>query len=204
MVSLALTLLTLPLAAHSQSLDALAGSAADAAAQAALETVDPSNPLIISRAQVIARAGDLINNIRKRLDACGDKGMLSLSAQPERRAQAVPLRAPLNWNPQLADAAQHHASAMVNERFFDHEDPDGDTVGDRVSRVGYQWRQVGENLAAGHETLEAAVGGWLMSTGHCEIMIDDTYTEFGVARASSTNPTDNYGVYWALVVAKPR
>lgn len=158
------------------------------------------------RAQAIARASELINNIRQKLDDCGDRGMLALAQERPANAPVpqVPARPPLQWNAQLASAAEQHARAMVDQRFFDHVDPAGNTVGSRVSRTGYRWRQVGENLAAGHDSIEEAVQGWLLSDGHCQVMIDGTYTEFGLARVRSRDPLDSYGVYWALVVAKPR
>ncbi|MGH1357708.1 MAG: CAP domain-containing protein [Burkholderiaceae bacterium] len=165
-----------------------------------------SNPVDLTRSQAIARAGELINTIRQKLDACGDSGMMALSQEPAKQAPVaqIPSRPLLQWNTQLASAAEQHARAMVEQRFFDHVDPAGDTVGNRVSRAGYRWRQVGENLAAGHESIEEAVQGWLLSTGHCEVMIDETFTEFGLAQVRSADPLDSYGVYWALVVAKPR
>lgn len=165
-----------------------------------------SQPNDANRSLAIARASELINTIRRKLDACGNRGMLALASERPANAPApeVPSRPPLQWNAQLASAAEQHARAMVEQRFFDHVDPDGNTVGSRVSRTGYRWRQVGENLAAGHDSIEEAVRGWLLSNGHCEVMIDGTYTEFGLARVRSQDPLDTYGVYWALVVAKPR
>lgn len=149
------------------------------------------------------RAATLINNIRARLDACGDKGMLAI-ADAGRPAPEIPERPALTWNDRLADAALGHSRAMASQSFFDHVDPQGRTVGGRVDRVGYRWRVVGENLAAGHADIDEAVRGWLLSTGHCEVMIDARFTEFGLARVNPTNPGDPYGSYWTLVVAQPR
>lgn len=152
------------------------------------------------REQAVARASELINNIRNRLDACGDKGMLAANGP----SAPVPARPALQWNERLARAAQQHASAMVEQGFFAHVDPAGTTVGDRVSERGYRWRQVGENLAAGLPTIDAAVREWLLSSTHCEVLIGPRFTEFGLARVRSPNPGDLYGTYWALVVAQPR
>ncbi|MEZ5657330.1 MAG: CAP domain-containing protein [Burkholderiaceae bacterium] len=148
------------------------------------------------------RAAQLINNIRAKLDACGDKGMLAVSNGASQAE--IPVRPALTWNDQLADVALRHSRAMAEQAFFDHVDPQGRTVGKRVSRVGYGWRVVGENLAAGHATIDEAVRGWLLSTGHCEVMIDGRFTEFGLARVDPMNPGDPYGSYWTLVVARPK
>ncbi|MFK7966335.1 MAG: CAP domain-containing protein [Burkholderiaceae bacterium] len=209
-----LSLSALSMPAASQALDAAAGTAASAAAQAALALTDPDNPVRGAREQAIARTADLLNNIRARLDACGEHGMLAQHQQAAavvEEASNTPAiaaeanrRPPLQWNARLANAAADHARAMAEQQFFAHRDPKGHTVGHRVSVTGYRWQQVGENLAAGHETIEDAVRGWLLSTTHCEVIIDETFTEFGIARMPSANPADPYRTYWALVVAQPR
>jgi hypothetical protein len=152
---------------------------------------------------VRARAAALINNIRARLDACGERGMLAVS-HGAGEAPPVPVRPSLTWNDHLAEAARRHAESMARDAYFDHVDGQGRTVGSRVTRVGYRWRVVGENLAAGHADIDEAVRGWLLSTGHCEVMIDERFTEFGLARVDSGNPADPYGSYWTLVVARPK
>lgn len=149
---------------------------------------------------MVRRATELINTIRRKLDACGANGLLA----PGATADNVPDRPPLRWNDRLADAARDHADAMVNQRFFSHVAPDGGTVGDRVSRRGYRWRQVGENLAAGLVELDAAVREWLLSPTHCAVLIGERFTEFGIAQVRSEQPADPYRIYWALVVAEPR
>ena len=93
---------------------------------------------------------------------------------------------------------------MAEQNFFDHTDPNGRTVGSRATESGYRWRVVGENLAAGQESLGEAMRGWLLSTGHCANLIDERFTEFGIARVNSTNPADMYGTYWVLVMGRPK
>lgn len=213
-LALTLALMTVQTTGNAQPVDAAAGTAASAAVQAAMALTDPDNPLRKTREQAIERTARLLNNIRARLDACGESGMLAQHqqattvVQEASRASSQPDnqtgRPPLQWNSRLANAAERHARAMAEQQFFDHRDPKGHTVGHRVSVTGYRWQQVGENLAAGHETVEDAVRGWLLSTTHCEVMIDATFTEFGIARMPSTNPADPYQTYWALVVAQPR
>jgi uncharacterized protein YkwD len=153
---------------------------------------------------VVAEATKLINNIRNKLDSCGEEGMLS-NQGTQRVALAVTKPRPmLAWSPRLATIAQQHAKAMAEQNFFDHIDPQGRSVGQRASESGYRWRVVGENLAAGHDSIGDAVRGWLLSTGHCKNLIDDRFTEFGIARVQSNNPLDPYGSYWVMVAGRPQ
>ena len=76
-----------------------------------------------------AEAAKLINNIRNKLDSCGEEGMLS-NQGTQRVALAVAKPRPmLAWSPKLATVAQQHAKAMAEQNFFDHIDPQGRSVG---------------------------------------------------------------------------
>lgn len=188
---------------HGQSIDGSAASTADIARDAARAAEKRLENTLNREAR--QHAASLINNIRRRLDACGERGMLKLqSARSATPAPNIPQRPALNWNPLLDQAAIGHARAMASEGFFDHIDPQGRTVGQRVRQAGYQWRVVGENLAAGQRSVDEAVQGWLLSDSHCNILLDARFTEFGLARVNSGKPMDPYGSYWALVVAQPR
>ena len=70
------------------------------------------------------------------------------------------------------------------------------------ARAGYLWRITGENIAAGQLSPEAAVAGWIKSPGHCENLMNEGYTEMGVAGA--VNPTSKMGFYWAQEFGTPR
>ncbi len=156
------------------------------------------------------QAAALINNIRAKLDNCSSNGMLGASASASSK---IPIgahgadpsrRSPLVWNTQLAKAALNHSQAMAKELFFDHNDMQGRAVNHRVGDQGYRFRVVGENIAAGQASLEEAIRDWLLSAGHCVNMIDERFTEFGIARVVSSRSDDPYGVYWTLVLGQPR
>jgi uncharacterized protein YkwD len=165
-----------------------------------------------------AKAAVLINNIRSKLDTCDATGMLGPSASNSNTAsnsatltqvstskRSDPSKRPaLIWNPQLAQAALFHSKAMAKELFFDHNDMQGRAVNHRVVDQGYRFRVVGENIAAGQASLEEAIRDWLLSAGHCVNMIDERFTEFGIAKVASTRQDDPYGVYWTLVLGQPR
>lgn len=152
---------------------------------------------------LIQRTADLINTIRNRLDACDDQGMLAASPVAD-RATPAPSRPRLAWNPLLAETARRHSASMASEHYFDHVDRQGRTVGARARAAGYRYRVVGENLAAGHVSIDEAVGGWLLSPSHCRNLIDARFTEFGIAQVPSSDPTDPYRTYWTLVLGLPQ
>ncbi len=185
--------------ASAQSIGTSAASAADIARDAARNAERVAANQISAEAR--QRAAAMINNLRAKLDSCGEDGMLGLNNSTPAQ---IPARPPLRHNPALELAASNHAVAMARQQFFNHTDPQGRTVGQRVKRMGYRWRVVGENLAAGQQTVGDTVQSWLLSQSHCNILIDPRFTEFGIARVNATNPSDRYRSYWTLVVARPR
>ena len=111
--------------------------------------------------------------------------------------------APVAWNGLLADAALTHSADMAAQRYFKHKGKDGREVADRASAAGYRYRRVGENIAAGYESPDEVVAGWLDSPGHCANIMHPDYTEMGAAYAY--NPErESLRVYWTQVFATPR
>jgi uncharacterized protein YkwD len=110
---------------------------------------------------------------------------------------------PLRWNALLAQAAQDHSGDMAEQRYFSHQDKAGRSVAARASAAGYRWRTVGENIAAGQNSAEEAVAGWIDSPGHCANIMDPRFTEMGLAFAISGNPATGR-VYWTQVLGAPR
>ncbi len=102
---------------------------------------------------------------------------------------------PLQLNATLGKAALLHAQDMARHKRMQHEGSDGSTPAQRVTRQGYRWRAVGENVAAGAGTAEEVVSGWLDSPGHCANIMSPLFTEMGLGFA--VNGRDDYAVYWA-------
>jgi uncharacterized protein YkwD len=110
---------------------------------------------------------------------------------------------PLAWNAMLAEAALAHSRDMAGHRYFSHKGSDGSQVGDRARLAGYRWRRIGENIASGLGSPEAAVAGWLESPGHCANIMHPGFTEMGAAYA--INPASETGtVYWTQAFGAPR
>ena len=145
-------------------------------------------PAVGDSAAVASRALVLINEARARPRKCG--------------ATSFPAVPPLKASALLARAALIHAQDMASHDFFEHEGSDRSTPAVRATRVGYEWRSVGENIAAGSTTAEQVVDGWLKSPGHCANIMSDRFTEMGIAFA--TNPKSDAGIYWSQVFGKPR
>ena len=151
--------------------------------------------------QATEGTAQLINEVRQRTAGCGE--LLKSAGQQVRGVESLASRPALVWNPQLAAAAEQHSRAMAELAFFDHRGRDGRRVSDRADAAGYRWRSIGENLAAGYRSLEEALRGWVRSEGHCRNLLDERFSDFGLARVVSDRPNDRYRVYWTLVLGRP-
>jgi uncharacterized protein YkwD len=145
---------------------------------------DPGKPAFASK-QVLM----LVNKARAQARRCGNESFVATT--------------PLKLNEQLTEAAQHHASDMAKYHYLEHEGRDGSTHAQRVSRTGYEWKIVGENIAGGVGTAQEVVDGWLDSPHHCANIMDPKYTEMGVAFAINDDD-ETYSVYWAQEFAVPK
>jgi uncharacterized protein YkwD len=109
---------------------------------------------------------------------------------------------PLTWNKQLSEAAERHSVDMAARRYFDHVNPEGKRVTQRVTDQGYRWRAIGENLAGGDGTVAGVIAGWLKSPDHCENMMNPAFADVGVACVRQPgSPWENY---WTMVLATRR
>ncbi|MEM9639194.1 MAG: CAP domain-containing protein [Pseudomonadota bacterium] len=104
-------------------------------------------------------------------------------------------RAPLAYSDRLENAARVHAQDMVARGFFDHRGSDGSNVGQRVSRQGYGWCFVAENIAKGQRSMADVVQAWANSRGHRRNMLSRQAREFALVEAP--------GRIWVMVLAAP-
>jgi uncharacterized protein YkwD len=102
-------------------------------------------------------------------------------------APAVRLCTPLNA------AATKHSADMANRGYFDHTGLDGRDPSDRAAAEGYS-SGVGENIAAGYDSVADVMAGWIDSPGHYANLINTDYRVVGFGRVSV--PSSPYGVYW--------
>jgi uncharacterized protein YkwD len=107
---------------------------------------------------------------------------------------------PLARSPELDQAARAHAEDMARNSFLAHTGSDGSNPGERVSRAGYHWDVVAENVASGQTSADDIAATWLESPGHCANLMDAKYSETGIAYA--LNPGDGRDIYWVQVYAE--
>lgn len=138
--------------------------------------------------EVARKILQLVNQARAQARTCG--------------AQAMAPVAPVRLNDTLTAAAMAHARDMARHSYFDHTARDGSQPADRATRAGYRWRAVGENIAAGQATPEAAMAGWLKSPGHCVNIMRAEYNEMGIAFA--VNRAAESGIYWTQMFGRAR
>jgi uncharacterized protein YkwD len=143
----------------------------------------PRDAVAISR-RVLA----LTNDARSHARRCGGT---AFAAAP-----------PLSLNASLERAAFDHSRDMASHNYMDHTGRDGSSPADRITRAGYRWRMVGENLASGIMTPEEAVAGWLQSPHHCANLMTARFSEMGIAFA--VNPKTDSGVYWTQTFGTTR
>lgn len=101
---------------------------------------------------------------------------------------------PLTMNAQLRRAAQLHSQDMIARRFFDHNNPSGQTPFDRMRAQGYAGSYMGENIAAGNDNAPATMNQWMNSPGHCTNIMNPNYRELGVGYAFGAS--SQYRHYW--------
>lgn len=96
-------------------------------------------------------------------------------------------------------AARGHSTDMARLDYLSHTGRDGRSVAQRVLAQGYPWSVVGENLAAGPQTVDEVVDGWLASPGHCVNLMKRDFAEVAVACVQREGTT--WGRYWTMVLA---
>jgi uncharacterized protein YkwD len=128
-----------------------------------------------------------INAYRARGATCGS-----------RRMEPAPA---LEWNPLLQRAAEVQVRHMGRLGDVTHDGADGSSVGARVTREGYAWSTVGENVAAGRAQAAATLAQWMASPGHCSNLMNAAFREVAVVGLSAGGA---YGTYWVMVLAAPQ
>jgi uncharacterized protein YkwD len=90
----------------------------------------------------------------------------------QRAAHRLP---PLRQSRLLDRSAQGWTNTMVTHGFFSH----GANFAARISAVGFAWTAAGENIATGFVTPRGVVRAWMGSAGHCQNILNPTYTHVG-------------------------
>lgn len=109
---------------------------------------------------------------------------------------------PLTWNNTLLKAARAHSADMAANNYFSHTGRDGRSAAQRISDAGYNYRAMGENIAAGQTSVQSVMAGWTASEGHCRNLMNAAFVD--VAVACVRNDAASYRLYWSMELAKPQ
>lgn len=114
----------------------------------------------------------------------------------------------VGWDNRLEQAALKHAEDLLRMNVgrtasniaLSHTGSDGSTVRERVTRTGYKWSLVGENIGWGYPglSLEQAMKGWIDSASHCANLMTADFTQVGLVSLRSSQ-----GEFWVQVFGKP-
>ena len=149
---------------------------------------------------------DAINTARASEQNCGSEGI-------------KPAVSALVWNEALYTAAYEHSEDLAESDTFSHTGSGttsdwtsqvqnlgrGSTTKERIENNGYvNWSMIGENIAAGTttDTAPEVVQQWLDSPSHCANLMNENYTEVGMAMVANAN--SYYVHYWTQNFGKPQ
>lgn len=137
-------------------------------------------------------------------DSCAPtRGQKVMELVNARRAQAG--LEPLEVDEQLVAAAEEHAHDLVGRSGVPgHEGSDGSHAPERVTRAGYVWTRVAENVAAGVTEPSMVVALWMNSQGHRQNILTPEFRDAGVGSAGSPRRTIWVMVYGHAPADQPR
>ena len=137
----------------------------------------PSAPSIVYNVNTSAML-DLINTARQTGCTCGSTVMPPVPA--------------LTVNEKLSKAAYLHSKDMADNNYFQHNNLQGLTPGQRITAAGYIWNTFGENIANGYGSEQSVMAAWLKSEGHCKNIMGKNFKEVGFGREKNYW-TQNFG-----------
>jgi len=94
--------------------------------------------------------------------------------------------AALQVNPKLVAAAQAKADDMALKGYFAHKTPEGHDSWHWFREIQYDYAYAGENLAVNFSESADVQKAWMASPTHRENVLNDRYTEIGIATASGS------------------
>lgn len=91
----------------------------------------------------------------------------------------------------IAACAKSHSIDMGKRNYFDHTNPEGENIGDRMKKSGIAYFVAGENIAAGYRNIIFAHNQLLNSPEHRENLLGD-FKYGGIGIAENTNSKYRY------------
>ena len=104
---------------------------------------------------------------------------------------------PVQAERSLHQAARLHSQDMADNNYFSHTGLNGSRFSDRARAAGYQGFPAGENIAAGYNSAQSVMAGWMSSSGHRRNILNCRHTHIGIGQADNSN--SRYRRYWTQV-----
>ncbi len=101
--------------------------------------------------------------------------------------EKMPPVQPIEWNDKLYYSAHAHAKDLNRRRELSHYGRKGENISQRISKTGYDWKVVGENLGEGQRSFNEVFEDWIESPSHCKMLMNRKVEDMAVARV---------GKYW--------
>nr|WP_242517949.1 SafA/ExsA family spore coat assembly protein [Halobacillus sp. GSS1] len=95
-----------------------------------------------------------------------------------------------NW--QLSRVARYKSRDMANKNYFSHTSPTYGSPFNMMRDFNVSYNRAAENIAAGQQTPQEVVNGWMESPGHRKNILDPNLRQIGVGYAEG----GSYGYYW--------
>lgn len=143
------------------------------------------------------------NEVVVSADIQGEQEVLALINKERVRLGMVPLE----WDPNLANAARYHAYDLATQDYFDHQS--FDRKGNNLVEVGGTFERIkkfytasfanSENIAAGNKSPKDTYEQWYNSKGHYDNMFNESSRKVGLGVFYDPNST--YGYYWVFCSA---
>ncbi len=108
--------------------------------------------------------------------------------------------APVALNSELTAAAKTHSQDMSVQNRPWHFGSDGSSPLDRVARVGYTGKLIGENISETYETELETLSAWMEVPETREVILDPRAREMGFAWHQEASGK----IWWTLVIGQPR
>lgn len=99
---------------------------------------------------------------------------------------------PLTLSSKLTSIATMKAKDMAEKGYFDHTSPTYGTPFQMLQQFGVHYSSAGENIAAGQQTPEQVMQGWMNSSGHRANILNKNYDTIGIGYYKG----GSYGTYW--------
>lgn len=104
---------------------------------------------------------------------------------------------PVTLDPQLTAAAATHSRDMAVQNRPWHFGSDGSSAVDRLNRVGYRGRLVGEVISETYETELQTLAAWMEDPRTRQVILDPTASRLGLAWFQEQSGK----IWWTMVLA---